>query len=136
MKKWTEKDIRNLKLKNNLEDVPVKKSIKVEKISIEKRAIEMVLFMFVHEKAIESYVREHKFLENRRFKFDWAIPNLKIAIEYEGVISDKSRHTTINGYSGDCVKYNLAATQGWRVLRYTALNYQNFEDDLKKILEK
>lgn len=81
------------------------------------------------------FIQEYKFLENRRFKFDYAIPYLKVGIEYEGVISSKSRHTTISGYTKDCEKYNLAAINGWRVLRYTALNYKDLAIDLKAIIE-
>ena len=57
-----------------------------------------------------------------------------IAIEYEGIYSKKSRHTTQEGYNRDTQKYNLATTNGWRVLRYTADNYKNLETDLLKML--
>ena len=59
---------------------------------------------------------------SRKFHFDYAIEHLKIAIEYEGIISDKSRHTNIVGYTRDTEKYNLAANMGWVVLRFTAIN--------------
>lgn len=78
-----------------------------------------------------KFVTELKFCDTRRFKFDVAIPNLKIAVEFEGIISEKSRHTTITGYSKDCEKYNLAVSLGWKVYRYTTLNYKNIENDLK-----
>jgi len=78
-----------------------------------------------------QYVTEFQFAKPRKFRFDYAIPELKIAIEYEGIRSSKSRHTTITGYTNDTTKYNLAAVNGWAVLRYTALNYANVENDLK-----
>ena len=68
--------------------------------------------------------REHRFHGKRRWRFDYAFPDRKIAVEYEGVcmtMSDKSRHTTITGYSNDCEKYNEAAMAGWKVLRFTAV---------------
>ena len=65
-------------------------------------------------------VREHKFHQVRRWRFDWAYPDHKIAIEYEGLMSRKSRHTTISGFTADCEKYNSAAQLGWRVYRFTA----------------
>lgn len=70
----------------------------------------------------------------RRFKFDFAIPHRKIAVEYEGLMSEKSGHTTVKGYTSNCRKYNLAALHGWKVLRYTALNYKQLENDLKQLL--
>ena len=66
---------------------------------------------------------EYRFHDKRRFRFDVSIPEYRIAVEYEGIVSGKSRHTTLKGYTGDCEKYNLAVKEGWRVLRYTALNY-------------
>ncbi|MBQ19137.1 MAG: hypothetical protein CMD31_00115 [Flavobacteriales bacterium] len=88
------------------------------------------------EGEIPEYVTELVFHPDRKFRFDWAIPSLKIAIEYEGVISKKSRHTTMKGYSTDCEKYNLALVSGWKVLRDTAMNYQNLSEDLKSLLRK
>jgi len=64
---------------------------------------------------------EYKFHPTRKWRFDVAIPALKVAVEYEGIYG-KSRHTTISGYTGDCEKYNEAVVLGWRVLRFTAKN--------------
>lgn len=77
---------------------------------------------------------EYKFSKTRKFLFDWCIPAFKLAIEYEGIISAKARHTSTTGYSKDCQKYNLAAIEGWTVLRYTALNYKDLFEDIKAFL--
>lgn len=92
----------------------------------EKNDIELIL-----RSLSIPYVKEHRFHDVRRFKFDYAIVDSKIAIEYEGLFSKKSGHTTISGYTKDCDKYNLALVNGWKVLRYTALNYKNLLDDIK-----
>lgn len=137
MKKWTEKDIQNLKLKNNLtkkkpkNNVLNQKCIVNGKISIEKEGIKTVLWVLKREGIIPDYVEELEFHTERKFRFDWAIPELMIAIEYEGLFSKKSGHTTVGGYTKDTIKYNLAAINGWTVLRYTALSYQNLEKDIK-----
>lgn len=81
-----------------------------------------------------SYITEYKFNEERKFRFDFFIPSLNVGIEYEGLVSAKSRHTTLKGYTRDCSKYNLCQIQGIKVLRYTALNYGDFVEDLKKLL--
>lgn len=65
-------------------------------------------------------VSEYRFSKVRAFRFDIALPDERIAVEYEGIFSDTSRHTTVGGYSRDCEKYNLAVVERWRVLRYTA----------------
>ena len=74
---------------------------------------------------------EYKFLKDRKFRFDWVILELKLAIEYEGIMSNKSRHTTKTGYSKDTEKYNLALLAGYSVLRYTTLTFNNLSNDLK-----
>lgn len=65
------------------------------------------------------------------WRFDWAFPEQKIAVEYEGIVTSKSRHTTLKGYTGDCEKYNSAMKLGWKVFRYTALNYKDVTKDLE-----
>ena len=59
---------------------------------------------------------------------------LKIIIEYEGLVSLKSRHTTLTGYTNDCDKYNLATSLGYKVYRYTALNYKNIHELIKTLV--
>ena len=88
------------------------------------------------------YYLEYKFLDDRRFKFDVAVfyKNIKIAIEYEGLSfrdpEAKSGHTTLVGYTSNCTKYNLAVIEGWRLLRYTAMNYRSFNEDFNKLIKK
>lgn len=43
----------------------------------------------------------------------------KIAVEIEGGIFVQGRHNRGLGMQGDCVKYNAAQVEGWKVLRYT-----------------
>ena len=139
---WTIEDIKKLKLGNNYTENVNKTSVsgnklpKIEKVSLEKETIKKLLWVFDREGLIPGYVEELQFSQERKFRFDWAIPELMIAIEYEGIFSKKSGHTTINGYTKDCDKYNLAALEGWKILRYTAKNYQNLGSDLKKMLRK
>ena len=77
---------------------------------------------------------EFMFDPERQWRFDFAVASKKIAWEYEGLMSKKSRHTTISGFTGDTEKYNEAASQGWRVFRYTAKNYKQLITDLNRIL--
>lgn len=81
------------------------------------------------------YKREHRFHDKRRFRFDLAIIEHKIAIEYEGIFSKHSRHTNVKGYSVDAEKYNLAQSLGWTVLRYTAMNYKSFKNDITQLIK-
>lgn len=78
-------------------------------------------------------VAEYKFCPVRKFRADWYIPRFNVLIEYEGVHSYKSRHTTDRGYTQDAEKYNIANLMGFRVLRYTYLNKNQIWRDLEAL---
>ena len=62
---------------------------------------------------------EHRFAPPRRWRFDVAFPDRKLAVEIEGGVWTKGRHTRPGGFLADCEKYNRAAVLGWRLLRFT-----------------
>lgn len=62
-------------------------------------------------------VKEHRFHPTRKWRFDYAIPAHKIAIEVEGGVWTGGRHTSPKGFLNDMEKYNTATIMGWRVLR-------------------
>ncbi|CAG9867140.1 endonuclease domain-containing protein [Bacteroides ovatus] len=64
-------------------------------------------------------VKEYKFHPTRRWRFDYAIPEHKIALEVEGGVWTGGRHTSPKGFLGDIEKYNTATLMGWRVFRTT-----------------
>ena len=64
-------------------------------------------------------VTEFRFDPIRRWRFDYAWPDLMFALEVEGGIWTGGRHTRGAGYNADMEKYNAAALAGWRVLRTT-----------------
>ena len=65
-------------------------------------------------------VKEFKFHPKRKWLFDFAVPELMIAIEIEGAIFAKARlgHSSGKGIKQDMEKYNMAQLMGWKVLRY------------------
>lgn len=89
---------------------------------------------FCNERAMEL-IKEYRFHSVRLWRLDFYIPALKVGIEYEGIFSDKSRHTTFKGYSADTDKYREAAKLGIMVLRYTSKNYKQVLDDLREIIK-
>ena len=64
-------------------------------------------------------VKEYKFHPDRRWRFDYAFPEYKIALEVEGGVWTQGRHTRAQGFLGDIEKYNTATLMGWRVFRTT-----------------
>lgn len=64
-------------------------------------------------------IKEYKFHPTRKWRFDYAIPEHKIALEVEGGVWTGGRHTSPKGFLGDMEKYNTATIMGWRLLRTT-----------------
>lgn len=73
-------------------------------------------------------VREHRFHPERKWRFDFAWPDFKLAVEVEGITfygKNKNgsmklgRHQTAKGVNGDCEKYGAAMELGWDVYRCT-----------------
>ena len=138
---WNEKHLKKLLAEGKIRgySIPKKNEQKpagriVSKLfknkSKEKAWIAETLLTWCNQHAL-ILQEEYRFHPQRRWRFDWCIESLKVAFEYEGIYSQQSRHTNRNGYSKDTEKYNAAAALGWKVFRYTALTYQNLENDLK-----
>lgn len=64
-------------------------------------------------------VKEFRFHPVRLWRFDYAFPEHKIALEVEGGVWTGGRHTSSVGFLKDIEKYNTATLMGWRVLRTT-----------------
>lgn len=102
----------------------------------------------------QSVVAEHVFFPGRKWRFDYAIIEHKIAIEVEGATYKKTtfkskktgenitvmggRHNIGEGYLNDMEKYNAAAMIGWRVFRVTPAGLLKSKtlDMLKSAIEK
>lgn len=72
---------------------------------------------------------EFRFHPVRRWRFDFAVPEIRLAVEYNGhggfvKAGGISRHGSITGMTGDAEKLNAAIGQGWRVLQFTALHFK------------
>lgn len=65
-------------------------------------------------------LREFRFHPEREWRFDFAWPDAKLALELEGVGVSKGmgRHQRLPGMREDCEKYNEAVRLGWRMLRF------------------
>lgn len=99
-----------------------------------KQSPQIALYcLWLKSKSVD-YVLESTFHPKRKWRADIAIPSLNVLIEYEGISSRKSRHTTITGFTNDCEKYNQAQLIGWKVLRYTVLNKSQFYTDIESLL--
>lgn len=81
---------------------------------------------------------EYKFCDTRRWKFDFACEALALAIEIEGGVFTRGRHSRGTGMVADMEKYNTAILLGWRLLRYTPQQFDagHWIPDIEAVLRK
>ena len=72
-------------------------------------------------------VPELKFDSERKWRFDFAWPDKKTALEIEGGIFNKGRHIRPQGFLKDLEKYNRATELGWKLYRVTPQMVSNGE---------
>lgn len=63
--------------------------------------------------------REFKFKSDRKFRFDFAHPATRVAIEIQGARWVKSAHSSGGGIERDCIKFSIAASCNWLVFPFT-----------------
>lgn len=83
------------------------------------------IFKIISQLTGLSFNSEYKFHPKRKWRFDFAIPEYKIAIEIEGGIWLIGRHNRPISMIKDFEKYNEAAKLGWRILKYTPEQVRN-----------
>lgn len=84
-----------------------------------------------------AFVRQHQYVPGRRFKADFAFPELRVLIEVQGGVTAGRRwrtdpatgrryevqargaHGSVEGVLADNERLNLATLHGWSVLRFT-----------------
>lgn len=83
-----------------------------------------------------TLLTEHKFHEYRKFRFDNAIKEIMVAVEFEGGIWLKGggAHSRPVNIERDIAKYNLAQSLGWKIIRVHSNNYKTVIQELEKIL--
>lgn len=60
---------------------------------------------------------EYRFHPERRWRFDIAVPEYRVAFEVEGGSWMGGKHVNPIGFAKDCEKYNTALAMGWKVFR-------------------
>lgn len=63
-----------------------------------------------------TWVREYRFAPPRRYRFDFAWPDQKIAVEIQGGTFSGGAHSRGARQHNDFEKNNLAVLLGWRVI--------------------
>jgi hypothetical protein len=90
------------------------------------KEVSMVVAMCDHLE-IPRPIFEHRFSEERDWRFDMAWPYHHIALEVEGGHWSGGGHTRGKGYEKDIRKYNEAWWLGWSVVRLTTTQVRDVE---------
>ena len=77
------------------------------------------LAFHLRAEGLGHFVREYKFWPQRKFRFDFAFVDERIAVEVDGGLHTQGRHTRADGYERDQAKRNEATIMGWRVLNFS-----------------
>lgn len=128
---------KSLFLKHNKIILKLSKLGKQKTKSTTKKDYSLFPKLCLEEIGIEPE-KELKFHPARRWRFDFAFVNEKLAIEVEGGVWTGGRHTRGSGFLKDMEKYNEATRLGWRLLRTTPnqVETKRFIDLIKSILIK
>ena len=70
-------------------------------------------------------VAEYRFHHMRKWRFDWAFPGQKIALEIQGGNWKGGRHTRAAALQKEYEKLNAAAVAGWRILYCTPADVES-----------
>ncbi len=81
--------------------------------------LEMRFYSMILDEGIQIPIRELVFAPPRKWRFDFAWPISKVAVEIHGGVWSNGRHTRGSGYSKDLEKMNVAQKLGWRVFQFT-----------------
>jgi len=97
---------------------------------------ELLLAVQIHQAGLPEPEREYRFAARslglgpgirerlrraglKDWRFDFAWPEHRLAVEVEGGSWSKGRHVRGTGFEEDCEKYNAASFDEWAVLRFT-----------------
>jgi hypothetical protein len=78
-----------------------------------------------HVSRLPVPVEELRFAPPRRWRFDYAWPDRKLALEVQGGLFVNGRHSRGAALVKEHEKLNMAAMLGWRVLYVTPQQVQN-----------
>lgn len=76
-----------------------------------------IVAAFFKSEGLPPFVTEHHFHTERKWRFDFAWLEEKVALEVEGGCFVFGGHSRGAGMRKDMEKYNSATLLGWRVLR-------------------
>ena len=88
---------------------------------------ELAFALQIRALQLPSPEREYRFHPSEMWRFDFAWPAFRVAVEIDGGIHTQGRHVRGAGFTADCHKLNCAALLDWTVIRLTPDMVRNGE---------
>lgn len=61
-----------------------------------------------------------QYIATRRWRYDYALPQVRFAVEIDGGVVQGKGHATLSRFEADCEKLNLLINvHGWQIWRWT-----------------
>ena len=83
---------------------------------------EQAFLLMLKARKMPTPTPEFRFHPVRKFRWDWAWPEARLALEVEGGVWSGGAHGRGTGIVRDMEKSSLAAEEGWRIIRVTPSN--------------
>jgi very-short-patch-repair endonuclease len=83
------------------------------------KANQYAVFLHLLQQLTNHWVPEYRYHPTRRWRFDFARPDIRLAIEVDGGIWTGGRHSRGKGMLADFEKNNCAVALGWQILHFT-----------------
>lgn len=93
------------------------------------------VYLTLLNKICKGWIAEYKFHEKRKWRFDFALVEKKIATEINGGCWVQGRHNRGGGFIKDMEKLNAAQLLGWRVFQYTPQQISVMLKDIEEVLK-
>lgn len=87
--------------------------------ALKSSELESLLYWHIRADSLPEPEQQYRFDDSRRWRFDFAWPSCKVAVEVNGGEWSEGRHSRGAGMAGDYEKLNAATIAGWRVLQFT-----------------
>lgn len=95
------------------------------KAKAKEQARKLAELVEINLSELPEHEKEIMFHPERRWRFDYAWPDIKIALEVHGGVFTNGRHTRGKGFTEDKVKMNTAQLLGWIVIEATTAHVKN-----------
>lgn len=90
------------------------------KAKAKEQARKLAELVEINLSELPGYEKEVIFHPVRKWRFDYAWTDLKIALEIHGGVFTNGRHTRGTGFTEDKIKMNTAQLLGWMVIEATS----------------